>query len=356
MFKKPIKAIYIVYVLVSLIILTLFLSVKIPLRIQVTGKLISSKEWFVTKGTDGRLISLVRDHIKGNSQNYSVNLFVRGDVISYKLSPQVTAGYHISKNDTVGVIQSNEVQRNLSSLQGQLMAKQAELEMYRSGEKESLIEMARQNLLTAKKSAEMQHQIAKRQKELFQRNLVSQEQYEIEQAKADVLDAEVQLSIARLNSLLEGAKEEQIIFIETQIQAIEREVNIYKERLAKSAILAPISGITTNTFSSDTLLHVMDVENLVFLFPINWRNKIHIEINQLIGLNIPDIKGEITARVISVGNNILTLGGRHTIVILALVKNSKYTLSPGLMVQGKLYCGKVTLLGYLKHILKSISY
>jgi len=207
MSKFQFKPLHLIWILIPVFILTLFLPIKISHRINITCKLISSKEWIITKGTDGRIISQVKDHIKGNSQSFSVNLFERGDIITFKLSPRISAGFFININDTVGLIQSNEVRRNLTDLQGQLTAKRAELEMYRSGEKESLIEMARQNLITAQKKAEMQTQIAKRQKALYERNLISEEQYEIEQTKVIVMDAEVQLATARLNRLLEGAKE-----------------------------------------------------------------------------------------------------------------------------------------------------
>lgn len=354
MFKIKFKPIYLVLAIIAAIILTLFLPVKIPYNIKISGKLISSEEWILTKGTDGRLISQVKDNIKGNSQNYSVTLFERGDIVSFNLLPKIKAGFFVNRNDTVGFIRSNEVQRNLTALQGQLRAKRAELEMYRSGEKESLVLMARQNLATAQKKAKMQRQILARQKEMYERNLISREKYEIEQTKTEVMEADIHLASARLSSLLEGAKEEQLAFIRSQIFAIEQEMKVYQQRRQSSAILGPIDGIVTSSFATDTLLRVIKIKRLVLVFPMQWRDKQFISVGQSVELNIPGLDNEPGATVLSVSNNLFNLSGRQVFLATALVDNEIGLLNPGLMARGALICGYVSPYEYMIRYIKRV--
>jgi len=131
-------------------------------------------------------------------------------------------------------------------------------------------------------------------------------------------------------------------------------MNVYKQRLAQSVILAPISGQTSNTFSSDTLLHVLDIQNLVVIFPLNLRDKKIVHPEQTIELSVPEIDVQVNARIISIGNTVLNLNGRHTLIATALVENNDFNLSPGLMVNGKLSVGKVTPVEYLERFFKTV--
>jgi len=352
--KTLFKSSRIIWILIAAVIIFMVLPITIPYNIEISGKLLPAKEWLLHKGTDGRLISEVKNNVKGNSQNYAVSIFERGDIISFSLLPKIAGGFNLTKDDTVGFIHSTETQRNLTALRGQLETKQAELEMYRAGEKESLTAMARQELSAAQKNSELQHQIVERQKRLFEGNLVSQENYQIELTKSEILDADVQLARARLNSHLEGVKEEQIIFLQTQIQAVEQEIAVYQQHQARSAILSPVSGMIINTFSTELLLNVKDMNKLVLVSPVKLQNKNYISQEQQIELYIQGADSSVTADIISIGADIIDLNGNQVFLISAILDNSSRLLSAGLMIQGTLHCGQVSPLEYAGRFLNGL--
>jgi len=348
------KQSWIIWIFFAALIIFMVLPITIPYNIEISGKLLPAKEWLLHKGTDGRLISEVKDNVKGNSQNYAVSIFERGDIISFNLLPKIAGGVSLAKGDTVGFIHSTETQRNLTALRGQLKAKQAELEMYRAGEKESLIAMARQELSAAQKNSKLQHQIVERQKKLFERSLVSEENYQIELTKSEILDADVQLARARLNSHLEGVKEEQIIFLQTQIQAVEQEIAVYQQHQSRSAILSPVNGMIINTFSTELLLNVKDMNELVLVSPVKLQNRNYISQDQQIELDIQGTDSSITADIISVGADIMDLNSNQVFLVSALFDNNDLVLNAGLMIQGTLRCGQVTPLGYAERFLNGL--
>jgi hypothetical protein len=350
---KQFKPLYLIWIALAAIIIFIFLPITIPCNIKITGKLLPAKEWLLHKGTDGRLISEVKDNIKGNSQNFSVSIFERGDIISFNLLPKIVGGFYLNKDDTVGFIHSTETQRNIAALRGQLEAKQAELEMYRAGEKESLIAMARQELSVAQKNSELQHQIVERQKKLFEGSLVSEENYQIELTKTEILDADVQLAAARLNSYLEGVKTEQIVYLQTQIRAIEQEIAVYQQHRSKSVILSPICGTITNTFSTELLLNVKDIKKLVLVFPVKWQNKNYISADQQIELNFPGADSA-AAKIISIGTDIIDLNGNQAFLVSAQVNNEQNLLNAGLLTQGTLHCGLITPLEYAMRFINGL--
>ena len=101
---------------ISLLIVVLLLPFQIPYKITVPGKVLPTKEWLVVKGTDGRLMTSLINHKAGVHENYAVRLFERGDAVQFSFNPNIVAGSSVSTNDTIGVIYSNESQKQLINL------------------------------------------------------------------------------------------------------------------------------------------------------------------------------------------------------------------------------------------------
>ena len=55
--KKSKKEILVTISLVSVVLLMITLAIKVPNKVVSEGKAISSREWVLSKGTDGRLMT-----------------------------------------------------------------------------------------------------------------------------------------------------------------------------------------------------------------------------------------------------------------------------------------------------------
>ena len=104
----------------SIIGITLFLPIKISYNLFVRGKILPANEWIIYKGTDGRLTSQLINYKKGINQSYAVTLFDRGDAMQFEFNPSLASGTIIGQNDTIAVIYSNENERQIENLKGEI--------------------------------------------------------------------------------------------------------------------------------------------------------------------------------------------------------------------------------------------
>ena len=246
----------------------------------------------------------------------------------------------------------DEIERQIVRLKGELAATKALLLMSMSGEKESILSEAQQQLNAAKMQDKMHQIILKRQEELYTQKLISQEEFETEQTKAKIYSANVGIAEAKLQTVLSGAKNEQIGYIQSQVKALEQEILIYEKRFSDFNLISPISGTVFRVFSGDTLLIVKDTTYVIFL-PIEWRNRHYIKVKQDVDLKIPDVNVNLKATILELGKNVRTINGNQVMIATAIIKGDSGELAPGLVVQSSIKCGYISPREYLIRFWKS---
>ena len=115
------KTLIIWIAILSIIGITLLLPIKISYNLFVRGKILPANEWIIYKGSDGRLTSQLINYKTGINQSYDVTLFDRGDALQFEFNPSLASGTSIEKNDTSAVIYSNENERQIENLKGEIM-------------------------------------------------------------------------------------------------------------------------------------------------------------------------------------------------------------------------------------------
>jgi hypothetical protein len=112
---------------ITIVILFLIIPINISYKIYVKGKLLPNKEWIIYKGTDGRLTSLITNYRSGMNQSYDVTLFDRGDAMRFSFNQKLHSGSRLFVNDTVAIVYSNEIERQIENLKGEIIAAKASL-------------------------------------------------------------------------------------------------------------------------------------------------------------------------------------------------------------------------------------
>ncbi|MBN2424215.1 MAG: hypothetical protein JXR46_01875 [Calditrichaceae bacterium] len=343
-----------VFLLVLIIMLVLILPVYVPQTVKTIARIIPEKEWIISKGQDGRLLSVLKNHRLAKTENYTLNIFERGDAVQFRLNPQLQPGSFINKNDTVGFIYSNEIERELARLEGSLSAQKASLLMSLTGEKNALIQAARQELLAAEKQAELQKSILERQKTLFENNLISREQYDNELTKYELFKSNAQIAKAQVEAVSTGEKEELLNYIRSQINALEKEINVFKTRRDRYHLTAPLSGELNMNFSTDTLAHIRSSDSFIAVLPVIYEDLPRIKNGAkliLSPLNTPD---PVEGRIIMIDKIIRVFQGRQVIYATAVIEDAHQALLPGLIMKGEITCNQVLLREYVYNIIKDI--
>jgi hypothetical protein len=341
------KTLTIAVIIIALISIILVLPVKFEYKLKVQGKLLPQKEWVIYKGTDGRLTSLLTNYKTGINQSYDVTLFDRGDAMRFALSPNLHSGASVEVNDTIAFLYSNEIERQIKNLEGQLITTKAYLSLNLTGEKESIIEQEKNNFTYALKQAEEQKKIVDRLKALYEKGLVSQEEYEIAKGTYDLYEINVLISKSRLQSVQTGSKHELIEFIKAQIIVLEKELTVLKNRFEGFTILSPIPGIVNRITNSDTLLIISDTTEFVLISPIRVQDKKYINPQQKVDIYINDKRQNLSAKIIELDNIVQIVHGIQIITATAIIEGKTNEMIPGIMADCYVHTGSLTPFDYV---------
>lgn len=345
------KRLYIVLTIVVIIIILLILPIRINDKLHLQGKVLPVKEWIIYKGTDGRLTSVLTDNKTGVNENYSVALFDRGDAIRFSINPDIHSGRKILINDTIGVVSSNEIERQIALLKGQIAVSKAELSVNLTGEKEAMITEEQKRLAFAVKQSEEQQKILARLKTLYEKGLASAEEYEIAKGTADLYDINIDISKARIETLSTGEKNEQVEFIKQSIRAFEKELEVLGNRTDAFTLLSPISGSVTRKTGSDTLLIIADDSEFILLYPVKVQERKYIATGQKVEVFLNNKHLALDVEIISIENKAhLMLDGTQVVIVTSYVNGYSNELIPGLMVDCYVNHGQSSPVEYLKRI------
>ncbi len=343
--KKPLV---IFLIIIILILLVFVLPFKFEYKIHSQGQVQPSKEWTIYKGTDAAITSVLTDHLSGINTSYSVAQFVRGDVVQFSFSQGIKAGVFVSRGDTVGTVYSSELEREMIDLKNDIALTRSTLNVNLSGEKESLIKQEQERLNYALQQAEEHKKILNRLKSLFERGLVSQEEYEIAQGTAELNEINIAISKAALESVETGEKPEMINYFNAQITNLEKELSVLEKRYSGLTLISPISGTIDRQTNNDTLLVLNDVSDFVIIIPVNILEKKYISLPLNVDVYINNKRQEISAQLISIDNKARLLNGTQVIVGSTKLSGDLQNLMPGMMVDCYLNLGSFSAYEYLK--------
>ena len=346
MFKKqkPLQKILLVIGVVTFLLILIF--VKVSFRIKSPGQILPIKEWLLTRSADGNFIQTLINHQFNVIEEYRVVQIERGDVIQFQLNPRVYQKGIITRGDTVGIFSSNELERELARLRGELEVENSTLDFYLSGEKPSIIEEAKQRLEYARKNVEEQEKIYQRQKDLYQKGLISQQEYELIQSALELYKIEVNRAQAQLSVVTSGAKESQIKFSQNRIQALQDEITTLKNRLNHFTITAPISGKLVHSNTSDTVLIILDTTSFVIKMAIKIQNLEDTDHDSRVNIHLLDSDLNIITKLSNLDNAVHLINGRQVVYGTAFIDSQKTMIHPGSLTECSIEGHRISLLNY----------
>ena len=338
---------------VLILILILLLPIPLPYYLTTQGKIIPAKVWLLQRQTDGSLLVTLRDHLNNVVSSYTAYQVDRGDVLNFKLSPVLSLEGFVEAGDTVGQVQSNVINGEMARLRGALSVARSTLQVNESGEKESLINAARSQALLSREKAEVQQKILERQKDLYNRQLLSQEMYEITQGTTKIYDLEAAVAEAQLKALESGSKPEQIQLSLSEINSLKGEIEILEQRLNQCVLISPISGYLYTQFSPDTLFYIADTSQVAFM-PIPMSGLTEVEVNQLVRVKNEASTGAIQGKIYRVDKMIQRIDTRQVFFAIALLDNSSSVLPVNEIVSCTIRGKNRTPLKYLGKIIQTM--
>ncbi len=340
---------------VVLLIVVVFLSlpIEIPYSINTSGKILPAKEMLFIKSADGTLVTEMKDNIRGISTNYSAFQFIRGDAIQFSFNKNISNGSAVSINDTIAFLYSNELERELIDLRGEIKVAKANLAVLETGEKKSIVDQSAKQLEYNKRQSAEQKRILKNLEELYKKNLASKDEYEIAKSLNDLYEINIGIAEAQLQSVQTGVKKEEIGYLKSQITALQDEADALTKRFNDYTIVSQINGIVNKPYKLDTLLVVSDTTEFVVLIPVLWEERENLSINQAIQIDVPMLGKIENVTIAEIDNTVHLINHGQVFIVTGKIPNGQAGLLPGLIVESNIKCKPLRPLDYLKRILKS---
>lgn len=296
------------------------------------------------------------DHLTGSIIESQIFQFERNDVIQYCLESGSNKTAVIAKGDTLARIRSSELDRMYKELVGELQVAEMTLDLYRSGEKESVVEEARKKVDFERVQAEEQRRIVNRLQSLSNQSLISEEEYERAQNLMELYDIRVELAEAQLQTVSKGAHPDLIRSEEYRVAALRRQMNSLENRILSLNLVSPLTGVLIFYHNSDTLFSVRDTTQLCVLIPVQYSERSHIFNHLAIRIRVPYNHTVCTGKVARVLPEIQILNNKQVMLVSAEIDSINVDLVSGAIVRIEFESKPVSLLEYLRRLFGGVTF
>lgn len=329
-------------------------GVRVPFSLNTYGRVVPMREWTLTKGNNGELISSIFSHLSGQAEGYSVIRSPQDGSMSFTLMTTMVPGGIVSRGDTIGRVYSSDTEERLIELQGQLDVARAQLAAEATGEKEALVRQAKNELLYVQTAINTYRKRVERLQSLREKNLISQEEFEMVSDSLRLLQIEEAVAQAQLEVVSTGGKKEQLAFLAAYIQSLRRDIQALRSRKDSFHITAPISGRVERVEASDTLVTISDTSAFVVLMLLKWDDSRYVATSQPPIVNLSGIDMSATAELVSVESDMRVADSRQVVLAVGRITESTGKIYSGAFVECSLACPSVTVLELVKRTIGSI--
>jgi hypothetical protein len=329
---------------IIILIAILFSPITVPLNLTVRCKVKPVHSWIAKLGTDGNVSTTMVNSKTGAVENYFSAIPERGDSYSFELNIDKLKTGRVENGDTIGSIKSNLTAGTLAELNSRLVTAKGTLKLLITGEKESLVRYAQEQVKAAEERAEYFKALFQRKKELFEDGSISEEEMELHRTSARQAAIEVAVQQANLESIQTGSKTEQISLIRNEIRAIEEEIEVVKKKLASFTIISPMSGIISAYNSADTILTISS-ENMLLMIPINWNfNSI---LREGLAVKVENFEG-LKFHINSLRAGVHIINGQQTVIAIAETDQVSPLLMENLWLKCTINFGDFSIFDFIK--------
>ena len=344
------RSIVVVSILVVLLALGIIAANHIKITYTITSRayFMPAMEFNLVRTIEGNLITSLKDNSIGIVKNYGITEFSRGDVVQFVISEDLITKKQLAAGDTIGWILSNEEQKQLIQLKGELGVLKAELDFYATGQKPEDVETAKVQWDLARQQLDIQRKLMQRNTQLFTDSVIPQQEYDIQMNNLKVKEIETNIAEARYMSITTGQKKEQTQLIKAKIKNIETQISQVSARLAYFTFTTPIPGMLIAQRGLDTIyggnvISIGSNDKWVGLAPIQLKERAYIHIGDTL------VSSRNLGVITGIDNSIKIIDGRQAFYITTewITKNN---ILPGSIEEVSIEGEKITLAAYFQRI------
>lgn len=352
-FKKPIRLATYVFILIILIVL--FFFINFPYR--VTGEVnIQPVAEFSLRLNDLGLMEKKLKRAGEISENQSSFLqMASSDLASLDLIPYVDDGYEVKKGETLAVLISNQVTKEIESAQSTLEKLKSDLALLKSPPKKEEIDEAVAEVNSSQAEYEQKLREEKRLQKLTDKKLVSLEQLETAQSLTQIAKADLDNKKAKLELLKAPPKPEEEAVIISEIEKQKAKLNYLINQKNAQSITTPISGTVIINHKNNKFLSVVDNHLVDIAIPVSDYDINLIRLKQKVKLKVRSyITKVFEGTVVRIPKDAIDSDGKAIFEVSSIFNNADGLLHKGMTGYAKIEVGKISLFKLLLRKITSV--
>jgi hypothetical protein len=339
---------HILILLLILAILSIFLPIPLRYSFVATAKVYPVKEWKLSRGTEEGFWSQTYNYetdALGDFKNYR---FERGDIAELVIREDLEFDSPIIANDTVAYIESYFIQNEITRLSNLRDIEKANMNVISTGQKQPMVEQAQRQYNYALQQLDLEKKNFARQERLFRDSVITPADYDVYENALKLAEINSQVAYNALMSLNTGEKDPVINLSEEKIISYEKEIERLESQKAQYTIATPISGLLNYNTETGGIIKVSDISRLLLKIPVQYRQSSYLSSLYKVTFSTPDNKITVNAEFKGFDQNINLIQNQQFVIARAVTTESTPGIYPGMVVQCRIYCDKVSLLEYLK--------
>jgi hypothetical protein len=145
-----------------------------------------------------------------------------------------------------------------------------------------------------------------------------------------------------------GEKDPVINLSEQKIRSYEIEIDRLETQKAQYTIVTPVSGLLSYDTEIGGIIKVSDIGRLLLKIPVAYQHTSYLSSLYAVKFSTPDNKITVNAAFKGFDETINLIQNQQFVIARAVTTGPTPGIYPGMVVQCRIYCDKVSLLEYLK--------
>jgi multidrug resistance efflux pump len=276
---------------------------------------------------------------------------IRAQVAGTITQISVDEGDAVTTNQIIARLDNAGYRANLMEVDAEITKWQAELELLLAGPLDEEIKRLRQLVEKARMRASFAEKEFERIDELYTKQMVSGNEYETASEELSMRRKEIEQAESDLDVLMAGYRPEKVKAARAEIQRLEASREFLGEKITRTEITSPITGIVATRHLRDKLNEYMEIgdeicmivnyRTLLLEMPVSEKDVTHLQVGQRVKFrarSMPQVAfhGKVTAIADVATSN----SDRKVFVMTSEVDNPGLILHPGMTGNAKVYCGK----------------
>lgn len=280
------------------------------------------------------------------NDDWSLIHFERPDFVNVSILADLAVGQQVGEGQAIGLKSSLEDQYRIAAVRGLLQQAQANYALLDTGAKEPLQQEARESLEYARAELEAYKPILTRQKELYEKQLISEQELEITEAQYQLYKINVSLQEARLKGTRTGEKDEALAVADANLKTLSQQLDLLEQKAVSDTIVSPIQGIIVPPDRKvGELFHVCNMDSMILQMPVAQTTINRIREKMSISINVPGMRDSTISAKINYISPIATMVNTSPMfMVTATLPNPQSLLYHGMTGTMSIRIGRLSLL------------